>query len=68
MPLLGKDRCVWTGWLRQRVLLQTLLKPPQKIPSMALRYAERISKATGLPLEEVLKSQPFQNYLRKLTA
>jgi hypothetical protein len=67
MPLLGKDRCIWTGWIRQRTLLQNLILGTIKpLPPAAKRYAEKIAKTTGIALEEVLRSQPFKNYLKAL--
>ena len=36
-----------------------------ELPEPVYRYAKKISEITGLPLEEVLRSKPVQNMLKK---
>jgi len=64
MPLLV-DSDIRTGFIRERTIITKLLRP--LIPKMARKYAMQISKVTGLPLETVMKSKPFRNYLNALT-
>lgn len=35
------------------------------IPEPVMKYAKSVAETTGLPLEEVLKSQPVRNYMKK---
>ena len=37
-----------------------------EVPELVYKYAEGISKVTGLPLSEVLKSEPVRKYWEKL--
>lgn len=37
-----------------------------KIPRPALKMAEKISKLTNLPLEQVLRSEPVRKYIKKI--
>ena len=62
MPLLT-DGLPYTGYFREiRPLVYELFTP-----DLAKRYAEKISKVTGIPLTKVVKSTPFMNYFRKIT-
>jgi len=63
MPLL-LDGKIETGFLRERVLIKALLRPA--IPEPALKWAKREAEKLGIPVEEVLKSQPFKEYVRSL--
>lgn len=36
-----------------------------ELPEAVYNYAKRMSKITGLPLEEVLQSEPVKKYLEK---
>jgi hypothetical protein len=47
-----------------RLLLRRFLFG-EEIPKPAYEYARRISEITGLPLEEVLKSQPVKNLVKR---
>ena len=65
MPLLT-DGDIATGVLgRKRILLSLLRGEYVELPEPVYRYAVKISKITGLPLEEVIKSKPVQNMLQK---
>jgi len=46
-----------------------MLRPPralEKVPRPALKMAEKISKLTNIPLEQVLRSKPLQKYIKKI--
>lgn len=68
MTILDGD--VTEGWIRERKLLKALFPnlsdSQEKIQRMALNYAKKISNFTGLSLEEVMNSEPFKSYVRKL--
>ncbi|MEM2618766.1 MAG: hypothetical protein QW356_04695 [Candidatus Hadarchaeales archaeon] len=67
MPLLT-DGLLHTGFVRPvRPLVQSLLRGPiMAIPEPAKKYALRISESTGVPVEKVLRSRPFRNYLEAM--
>jgi len=71
MTILDGD--VTKGWIRERRVLKLLFPRSSseeregRIPKMALRYAEKVSERTGIPVEEVMRSKPFRNFLRRLT-
>lgn len=58
------DGDITKGWLRERVILKFILGV--RIPKLAYEYAKGISKVTGLPLEQVLKSKPVREYIKRL--
>lgn len=64
---------------RRRRLLDVLIpekRPPTPpggsreryvvIPKLAYEYAKGMAKISGLPLSEVLRSEPFKAYLEKM--
>lgn len=53
------------GFLRERSILKALYSRTQP-PRMAMDYARGISKATGIPLEKVLESEPFKSFQARL--
>ncbi|HDN17875.1 MAG TPA: hypothetical protein ENF41_02335 [Candidatus Bathyarchaeota archaeon] len=63
MPLLT-DGDITRGWIRERKLL-TLLFPKLEAPDAIRNFLEKVSKATGLPKDEIIKSKPFRNWLKK---
>jgi hypothetical protein len=60
VPIITDGR-IETGFIRERKILASLLRP--EVPAMTMRYAEGIAKRTGLPLETIMRSKPFLNYL-----
>lgn len=60
MPLLT-DGLPYTGFFRERKIIFEIITP-----SMAKKYARKISDFTGLPLEKIINSKPFINYLKRL--
>lgn len=67
-PFFGRDKDITTGWVRKRRryisrVYEATFK--QKSP-MFKRYVDKISRMTNVPKEEVLKSQPVRNFLRRL--
>jgi len=68
MPLLGKDRDITRGWVRERPLIKKLYEQTFISRSPVFRqYVKGIAKATELPEEKVIKSQPVRNFLKRLT-
>ena len=47
--------------------LQTVINPPKKVPAMWINYCRKTAELTGVPLPEVMGSEPAQEYLRRLT-
>jgi len=64
LPLVT-DGKIYTGFIRKRRLLALIFEP--KIPEIAKKYAEGVSRLTGIPLEKVMKSRPVRNYIKALT-
>jgi len=52
------------GFIRDRTVLRMLFKP--KSPPIVEKYAESMAKTTGLSIEEVKRSRPFQRYKEAL--
>ena len=50
--------------LRERPILGSPIIR-EEVPKPAYNYAKRISEVTGIPLSEVLRSQPFRRLLEK---
>jgi len=67
MPLLGKDKDITQGWVRERTLLKRLYEQTVMSKSPLFRkYVEGIAKTTGVPEERVVKSRPVRNFLRRI--
>lgn len=63
MPLII-DGDITEGWVRERALLKAILG--ERIPKLAYDFAVGVSRATGLPLDTVLRSKPVRSYIERL--
>ena len=52
---------------RRNLALQSIDNMEVEIPYMVYRYAEGISRVTGLPLGTVLRSYPVKKYMDMVT-
>ncbi len=63
MPVL---RYIVMSRLRATIEAVRELRGYAEVPELVYRYAKRISEVTGLPLEEVLQSEPVRRYWERL--
>jgi putative cell wall-binding protein len=49
--------------LEEKPLLSSISR--EEIPKPAYNYAKKISELTGVPLQQVIRSQPFRKLLEK---
>jgi len=67
MPLLVEDRDITQGWIRERHILKKLYEQTFISRSHVFRqYVKGVARATELPEEIVIKSQPVRNFLKRM--
>jgi len=56
----------YMGYMVRKEVVWLPPRAPEKVPRSALKMAEKISKLTNIPMEQVLKSKPLRKYIKKI--